>query len=190
MGVSKNMLNYKFGLLTVTGRARPGDKRSPGVYWLCSCECGAAKVVLGTLLRKGATRSCGCMVAAAGRASRKPPGFSGLTKLFNSYRDAAANRKLEFSLSRADFEALTSSNCWYCGQSPSSLSTAANTVTAEGKRHSTYEYNGIDRRNNALGYTSDNCVSACERCNRAKYTFSEESFLQWVDRIYSKRHQP
>jgi hypothetical protein len=30
-------------------------------YWCCLCQCGTLKVIQGESLRKGATRSCGCL---------------------------------------------------------------------------------------------------------------------------------
>lgn len=47
----------KFGRLTVTSRV----PRSGPVRWLCICECGKETVVVGTKLRYGTTRSCGCL---------------------------------------------------------------------------------------------------------------------------------
>lgn len=32
-----------------------------GPYWLCKCECGNITTVLGQSLRKGNTKSCGCL---------------------------------------------------------------------------------------------------------------------------------
>lgn len=43
-------------------------------FWLCRCECGKTKAVLGKSLRQGVTRSCGCLhkeFTATGNASRK-----------------------------------------------------------------------------------------------------------------------
>lgn len=54
----------KFGRLTVVGRAP--DKISPcGKHkscWYCNCECGTEnKIIVGTALTSGATKSCGCL---------------------------------------------------------------------------------------------------------------------------------
>ena len=47
-----------FGKLTVISKS---EKRSSngGVYWLCRCECGKEKEILGQSLRTGRTLSCG-----------------------------------------------------------------------------------------------------------------------------------
>lgn len=49
----------RYGRLTVVCRA--GSAKSGGARWLCQCDCGGKKVVLGSKLRRGETRSCGCL---------------------------------------------------------------------------------------------------------------------------------
>lgn len=53
-----NLIGEKFGMLTVIGQAETtgaGHRR-----WLCRCDCGTEKVILGTNLKRGTTVSCGC----------------------------------------------------------------------------------------------------------------------------------
>ncbi len=52
------IINQKFGRLTVIGQSE-----SIGRYaaWECKCECGNTKIVKGVFLRKGKTKSCGCL---------------------------------------------------------------------------------------------------------------------------------
>lgn len=47
----------RFGRLTVIERAH---RNSPGTFWLCRCDCGTERVVMGSLLKRGKTVSCGC----------------------------------------------------------------------------------------------------------------------------------
>lgn len=59
-GIGMNDLTgQKLGKLTVIAR---DESRSGGVYWICECECGRRKSILGASLtmKKGPTRSCGC----------------------------------------------------------------------------------------------------------------------------------
>lgn len=57
-----NLTGKKFGKLLVLRRVeapyRAKIKNRP--YWLCKCDCGNHKVILGLSLRKGYTTSCGC----------------------------------------------------------------------------------------------------------------------------------
>lgn len=53
------MTGQKIGRLTVVSRAE-SDKHGR-TQWFCVCECGVEKVVQANLLRRGETRSCGCL---------------------------------------------------------------------------------------------------------------------------------
>lgn len=46
-----------FGLLTVIEQA----KRTTGTRWLCKCECGNFKVFFAANIKRGLSRSCGCL---------------------------------------------------------------------------------------------------------------------------------
>ena len=53
-----NLIGEKFGMLTVMGQApstAKGQRR-----WVCQCDCGTGKIVMGSDLNRGATVSCGC----------------------------------------------------------------------------------------------------------------------------------
>lgn len=61
------MSGQRFGKLVVIKRDGSGDDGK--AVWLCVCDCGQEKSVLGKSLRSGNTTSCGCL-AAESRASR------------------------------------------------------------------------------------------------------------------------
>lgn len=62
-----DMTGQRFGRLTVIERA--GNNTTETWYgwsmvkatWRCKCDCGAECIVIGANLRRGATRSCGCL---------------------------------------------------------------------------------------------------------------------------------
>ncbi len=58
MGKFIDLTGQKFGRLTVIERA--GSTKHGATKWLCKCECGKEKIVIGDELRKGNTTSCGC----------------------------------------------------------------------------------------------------------------------------------
>jgi hypothetical protein len=53
-----NEVGNKYGKLTVIQIA--GRKRTEA-YWKCVCECGRYKEVIGSSLRRGNVKSCGCI---------------------------------------------------------------------------------------------------------------------------------
>lgn len=63
----RDITGQTFGRLTVlyyVGR-RPGVR---GSFWLCRCLCGRHSVALTAALRRGNTKSCGCLSAETARA--------------------------------------------------------------------------------------------------------------------------
>lgn len=60
MATIKDETGNLHGRLYVVGRA---DKRGrcKRAFWWCQCTCGNFKVILGKNLRRGGTRSCGCL---------------------------------------------------------------------------------------------------------------------------------
>lgn len=54
----KDMAGKKFGRLIVISF---NGKKDTKAYWGCECECGKKVTIHGSLLRKGSTKSCGCL---------------------------------------------------------------------------------------------------------------------------------
>ena len=55
-----SMIGQIYGRLTVLSLDKSPHKRA-GKFYLCKCECGKETIVLGSSLRSGHTRSCGCL---------------------------------------------------------------------------------------------------------------------------------
>ena len=55
----KDLTGQKFGRLTVIKQV--GKNKHGSYLWFCKCDCGNIKTTVGTLLRKGETKSCGCL---------------------------------------------------------------------------------------------------------------------------------
>ena len=54
-----DLTNQKFGRLTAISFA--GKNKYNRAMWLCRCSCGKEKVISSNSLRRGLTRSCGCL---------------------------------------------------------------------------------------------------------------------------------
>lgn len=61
MGKFVDLTGQRFGRLSVLDRA--GTAGGGCATWRCLCDCGKETVVLSSSLRRGATRSCGCLSA-------------------------------------------------------------------------------------------------------------------------------
>lgn len=57
----KDMVGKRFERLTVI--SRHGNTNTGQASWLCECDCGKNVVVNGSNLRRGNSRSCGCLKA-------------------------------------------------------------------------------------------------------------------------------
>ena len=53
-----SLIGQKYGMLTVIGQAPSTNKGKR--CWLCRCDCGTEKIILGENLTRGTTVSCGC----------------------------------------------------------------------------------------------------------------------------------
>jgi len=59
MGIVKDLKGLKFNRLTVIDRAE--NDKSGRARWICKCDCGNIKEVVGKSLTSGHTKSCGCL---------------------------------------------------------------------------------------------------------------------------------
>lgn len=53
-----SLVGQKFGMLTVVGQAASTPKGHR--RWICKCDCGTEKIIMGSNLKRGTTVSCGC----------------------------------------------------------------------------------------------------------------------------------
>lgn len=103
---------------------------------------------------------------------------SGAATVLRNYRGWAARRGLAFELTADEFLAIAAQACRYCGAPPSN--------TIKRGKPSAFTYNGVDRLDNALGYTLANAVPCCKTCNWAKQRMSVGEFTEWVGRVHAK----
>jgi hypothetical protein len=116
------------------------------------------------------------------------PGHSGFVKVLGSYKYAAKKRGLTFELTDEQVRNLTKSECFYCGVPPASTARTNTHEKSSGysKANSSYTYNGIDRKDNTVGYVESNVVACCAQCNMAKGTYTIEEFIDLAKRIVDK----
>jgi hypothetical protein len=185
-----DLTGKKFGKLTVIERAeRPEDASAVGVYWLCECDCEDKnrKVVHGGTLKSGGVKSCGCLrpnfkspmgekSSKKGTKKRNPDAV--VNYLYLTYFHGSKKRNLSFEITKEEFKEIIQQNCYYCNKEPS------NYVTIRSRDGGFYWYNGVDRLNNDKGYTNDNIVPCCKKCNLIKKQMTEDEFLSWVASVY------
>lgn len=69
MAKSIDLTGRRFGRLVVLDKVPVTSARCEykGIYWRCQCDCGNKSTVRGGNLRRGDTKSCGCLRQENGR---------------------------------------------------------------------------------------------------------------------------
>lgn len=176
----KDLSGKRFGKLYVIPNssisARHTKRRHKPTIWKCLCDCGKEHNVRAQHLISGAITNCGCEQEEL-RIKNCPP----INHLYVSYRRGAEVRGFDFELTKEQFRALILDNCIYCGIAPNRKQIY--------KRPKCDDYvvlvNSIDRVDNSKGYIINNCVTACNSCNRAKLTRTVAEFAEWIERTYN-----
>jgi hypothetical protein len=172
-----DMVGQKFGRLLVVSSAPTKHKRA---FWNCLCDCGNTCVTMGKYLRQHKKQSCGCLhrenilsnIEKMRLSDHRdlPSGEAAFNLLYISYHSSATKKSLLFELSKDDFRTIIKQNCFYCGSAP--IRYYRDKLPNGG-----YLCNGVDRRNNSVGYIVENCVPCCHKCNWMKNKYSEQEFI-------------
>lgn len=70
-----NLIGKTFGRLRVIRRSGKNQNRRP--VWRCVCECGKVAEIPADSLRKGSTKSCGCLRVETARKRKTTHGMAG-----------------------------------------------------------------------------------------------------------------
>jgi hypothetical protein len=93
-----------------------------------------------------------------------------------SYRSRAEKKKLEFAISNEEYKSIILQDCYLCGKKTTETNT-----------------NGIDRVDNAFGYSMENCKACCKECNHMKKDYELREFIGKIEKIrdvWSKKELP
>lgn len=90
------MIGKRFGKLVVIEESAVRNPYASKAYWVCKCDCGnITKPILGTALRNGNTKSCGCFKTEQIRKSNTRHGGCGdrLYSVWNAMNNRCINPK-------------------------------------------------------------------------------------------------
>jgi hypothetical protein len=146
-------------------------KHNRGTSYLCRCVCGNERVVEGYALTRGESASCGCYHVDSRR--KKP-----FEALYNRLVRTASEHNHGVQFSYEEFVKFTCPVEWNAYTSlwePKRLRRVKDSEPLPRTKHTGYN---LDRKDNSLGYSVDNCVVCCGSCNRTKGDcFTYEEFL-------------
>jgi len=195
-----------FGRLTVLERVpnprkvTKSGKRRTGAWWRCLCECGTVKDLSAHNLCSDNSTSCGCLhreqlAERVKAAETEPPWVADMATYRRKLKSRSLHPKLKpgsnqfgvepgtarsipWYLTLEEYSSLVTGNCFYCGAAPSKKP-HGKIMVALGLLK-----NGIDRVDNSIGYTLENCVSCCTTCNRDKRERSQSDFISHTVQRY------
>jgi hypothetical protein len=101
MGTLIDLIGKTFDRWTVIARAgrKFYEHAEPEAMWLCRCDCGTEREVSGAQLRKGTSRSCGCLQReAVGKAAFKHGHAQPITRVYRIWR--AMRRRCDYPKGR------------------------------------------------------------------------------------------
>lgn len=156
-------------------------KNNARAIWNVKCLCGNIFKCSSYRLN-GKVKNCTvCAYTANGMKLRKNDVLVCLRRFYRRYKGTARRRGIPFTLEWAEFCKLVKNNCYYCNEAPT------NTVKSEYRDLKTF-YNGLDRVDNEMGYSSDNVVTCCTTCNNMKMALLQKSFYKHVLKIVAHRN--
>jgi hypothetical protein len=164
----------KFGKLTIVSYHH-SDKRWRKHY-TCICECGKEKIIHGSAMVSGNTRSCGCISKETAAKKALPENGGVVNQIILQYKRHARSRNIPFLLEREEVDCLIRQPCYYCGEKAGN-----NKITKNCKEG--FRYNGIDRKDSSLPYQKNNVVPCCGVCNKAKGVMTDSEFINWAKRV-------
>jgi hypothetical protein len=173
------LIGKTFGKLKVIEQIeKPNEIMHKGRYFLCECSCSEKNKIILRSDALNVTQSCGCLRnEKTSERSKINYGEASFNHLYAHYKRHARTRNLIWNLNQEDFRKLINQNCFYCGCEPQQK-------WGKSINNGYYIYNGIDRKDNNIGYNIENCVSCCGECNRAKLNFSIDIFWNKINKIH------
>mgnify|MGYP000420341430 CR=1 FL=1 len=160
-------------------KSTSGNKVSMRKMWRVQCSCGATFDTSGTRLRRGdiiMCRACACKLRPQSLKL-----YSNMELAFTKMIKDRARQKtppIPVSITVDEFTSLVAKDCHYCGAAPSQRSYFGKRIP--------FLVNGLDRVDNAKGYSSDNVVPCCRFCNTAKSNLPVDTFLSRVAAVYRR----
>lgn len=146
----KNEIGNRYGKLVVVSYAGTRANGRGGSVWKCKCDCGNETIVWSGSLRRGSTKSCGCLRSETVRATRSTQkGLSG-TKEYRSWKGMIA--RCYVNGNARDQRNYLERGITVCDRWKNSFQTFLEDMgKCPGKEYS------LDRVNNNGSYSKENC---------------------------------
>lgn len=173
----------RFGKLTVLEYVKTKEKLQFVWKWKCRCDCGNFTFTRTKEFTKSKpVQSCvSCGYKRTGNTNILPDNRSLRNRVYRVYKRGAQNRGYNFDLTFEEVMKLIQMDCHYCGSKPQEMEGEKN----QSKTSIPFLRNGIDRKDNKLGYTNTNVIPCCKRCNLMKLDINYQDFISHIEKIHN-----
>lgn len=178
-----NMIGKRFGKLIVV--SEHSKTRNGHIRFVCSCDCGRTSHVLGTHLRQGNTKSCGCDMYKRGSRNKMWTGVGDLSGDFwhnhvvRSADGVKGRKKLELSI--------TKEYAWdlFLKQDKKCALTGEFLIFPKGHSDKSWTAS-LDRIDSEFGYVEGNVQWVHKDINMMKNKFSQLYFIDMCKKVSDK----
>jgi len=175
MPVFSDLTGLRFGRLLVQRLSKKSGKHK---YWVCLCDCGNTKEILGPHMVNGHSKSCGCFRSEVSGARLRKHGRSKSDEflMWNRSKARAKRKNLEFAIEISDI--IIPSVCPLLN---------IPLVKGEGSYGPKPNSPSLDRLDSSKGYVKGNVWVISHRANNMKSDSSLDEFQllakNWADKL-------
>lgn len=153
-----------------------------GALHLCRCDlrfggCGTFRLLSSAQLLSRGTKSCGCLQRQV-VSERNKVQFEPVAVLEKGFKRRALTKGWKYTITLKQLRRLISLPCHYCDSPPAQLYPT---------KEMQFYYSALDRVDNEKGYETDNVVPCCKFCNRAKWAYPRQEFMEWINRVRNSK---
>jgi hypothetical protein len=180
-----DLTGQRFGKLHIAGRStdyvyKDGRKR---VRWVCLCDCGNVKHILGSAIKRGQTKSCGCLhkQQLSKRTWRAYEEISGV--YWSRLQTDAKKRTLIWDISPAYAWDVFISQQRKCALTNVPLQFERN-FKKHGSKNQTAS---LDRKDNQIGYVEGNVQWVHKIVNVIKWDWDIDELYRWCELLLKNK---
>lgn len=188
------LIGKRYGTLTVIGcKSAPTSENNYG-EWVCKCDCGQQFIRTGIQLWKikghgFSHRKCAITSSHFGTSDRKS--IITIKSQYRHHKRGAMIKERTF-LSEEEWKSIVFKPCAYCGDIDTRNCMTGNARSRNNIYFEMYavKMNGVDRVDSSKGYSIENCVPCCGKCNTMKMNLSLEEFTSKIKSVYEHFVKP
>jgi hypothetical protein len=187
MPAFKDLTGLKFGRLTVICRSK--NEKGKQTRWLCKCDCGKEKTIIGVHLTNGMSKSCGCMQK---EIVSKIKTINGLNSKSRLYKIFCGMKQRCYNTNEKAYHNYGGRGITVCDEWLNNTLLFIAWAKSNGYKNNLT----IERINNDKGYSPDNCKWATRkeqnrnRRDNVFITFKKETknLIDWAEYLNMNHH--